>query len=149
MTIKFLFVSALVVVACTYVNSFLFPVQKSIPTAFTAYLAKNMKIVDETSPMIKRMHSKLRVHAAKPTRVSFESQPHKEDCLAHGESKDHLLEKYWFDQRIHSLGNIGISGGFHASIALLVTKHIDNVSYDGLDMRLMVSHCRLALQQAR
>ncbi|KAL7578076.1 hypothetical protein ACA910_015010 [Epithemia clementina (nom. ined.)] len=48
-------------------------------------------------------------------------------------------DEYWFDQRIHSLGNIGIGGGLHASIAPFATKRIDDLAYDGVDLRLVVA----------
>ena len=42
---------------------------------------------------------------------------------------------YWFDERIHRFGNIGIGGRFHALVAPLVTHLIDRLSYDGVDVR--------------
>lgn len=52
-------------------------------------------------------------------------------------------QPYWFDPKIHLLGNTGIKGGFHAAIAPLVTKVIDVAAYEGLDMR---SHIKAELQ---
>lgn len=42
---------------------------------------------------------------------------------------------YWFDERIHRFGNIGVGGWFHALVAPLVTNLIDRLSYDGVDVR--------------
>ena len=42
---------------------------------------------------------------------------------------------YWFDERIHRFGNIGLGGRFHALVAPLVTNLIDRLSYDGVDVR--------------
>jgi SAM-dependent methyltransferase len=42
---------------------------------------------------------------------------------------------YWDDPRIHILGNTGFGGIVHATFAPFVTKLIDNISYDGRDIR--------------
>ena len=44
-------------------------------------------------------------------------------------------EEYWFDSRIHSLGNHGFWGAVHAAVSPLATKVIDVASYHGIDMR--------------
>ncbi|GAX24110.1 hypothetical protein FisN_9Hh363 [Fistulifera solaris] len=46
--------------------------------------------------------------------------------------------EYWFDQRIHSLGNTGPTGALHAAMAIGVTKLIDFVAYDGVNVRKQV-----------
>lgn len=46
--------------------------------------------------------------------------------------------EYWYDQRIHSFGNIGLGGGLHAAVAPMATRRIDDVAYDGVDLRLHV-----------
>lgn len=46
--------------------------------------------------------------------------------------------EYWFDQRIHSLGNTGPTGALHAAMAVGVTKLIDFVAYDGINVRQQV-----------
>ena len=48
-------------------------------------------------------------------------------------------EVYWYNPQIHSLGNVGISGALHAALGALSSHVIDNVAYDGVDMRLQVS----------
>lgn len=48
--------------------------------------------------------------------------------------------EYWFDSRIHTLGNIGIGGAFHAATAPIATKIIDDVAYNGIDIRQQVRH---------
>jgi hypothetical protein len=48
--------------------------------------------------------------------------------------------EYWFDQRIHNLGNIGVTGALHAAIAALATNVIDKVAYGGMDIRQEVSN---------
>ena len=45
---------------------------------------------------------------------------------------------YWFDERIHRFGNIGLGGRFHALVAPLVTSLIDRLSYNGVDVRARV-----------
>lgn len=45
---------------------------------------------------------------------------------------------YWFDPRIHNLGNAGLLGGFHAAIAPLCTFLIDLLAYKGVDARAAV-----------
>lgn len=47
--------------------------------------------------------------------------------------------EYWLDQRIHTLGNVGLGGAFHAALAPLSTKIIDLAAYDGKDIRQEVS----------
>lgn len=42
---------------------------------------------------------------------------------------------YYKDPRIHSFGNHGIKGKIHAEMAPIVTKAIDTVAYEGLDVR--------------
>ena len=47
---------------------------------------------------------------------------------------------YWYDPRIHNLGNRGLMGGLHAAMAPLATRIIDQVAYDGVDVRASVLH---------
>jgi hypothetical protein len=47
--------------------------------------------------------------------------------------------EYWYDSRIHTLGNAGFLGAVHAALAPLSTKIIDVVAYDGRDIRSLVS----------
>ena len=42
---------------------------------------------------------------------------------------------YYFDRRIHNLGNIGYSGKIHAEGALVSTRVIDIIRYNGRDIR--------------
>lgn len=55
-----------------------------------------------------------------------------------GVDKDHE-EEYWFNEKIHTLGNTGVMGGLHAAIAPAATKMIDALAYKGVDVRSMVS----------
>jgi ubiquinone/menaquinone biosynthesis C-methylase UbiE len=48
-------------------------------------------------------------------------------------------EQYWFDERIHTLGNTGFWGAVHAACAPISTKIIDSVAYKGLDIRAKVA----------
>ena len=45
---------------------------------------------------------------------------------------------YWFDERIHNFGNVGLGGRIHALFAPLATRIIDATSYGGVDVRRMV-----------
>lgn len=47
--------------------------------------------------------------------------------------------EYWFDNRIHTFGNTGILGGFHAVVAPLATKMIDVLAYDRVNVREKIS----------
>jgi hypothetical protein len=47
--------------------------------------------------------------------------------------------EYWYDSRIHTLGNVGFWGAVHAAMAPISTKIIDVVAYDGIDIRSLVS----------
>jgi hypothetical protein len=49
-------------------------------------------------------------------------------------------EEYWYDQRIHTLGNVGFGGAVHAACAAVSTKLIDIVAYDGMNVRQKVRH---------
>ena len=42
---------------------------------------------------------------------------------------------YYHDRRIHNLGNLGFQGQVHAETALLSTKIIDRIRYNGRDIR--------------
>jgi hypothetical protein len=55
-----------------------------------------------------------------------------------GTDYDHP-EEYWFDDRIHTLGNHGFWGAVHAAIAPFSTKIIDIAAYHGVDVRLKVT----------
>ena len=39
----------------------------------------------------------------------------------------------------NALGNIGLFGGLHAAVGALSSHVIDNVAYDGVDMRFQVN----------
>jgi ubiquinone/menaquinone biosynthesis C-methylase UbiE len=52
---------------------------------------------------------------------------------------DTHADEYWFDARIHTLGNVGITGGLHAASAAFATKVIDVNAYKGVDVRQQVS----------
>jgi hypothetical protein len=46
--------------------------------------------------------------------------------------------EYWFDSRIHTLGNHGFWGAVHAALAPASTAIIDVAAYDGIDIRRQV-----------
>lgn len=48
-------------------------------------------------------------------------------------------DEYWYDSRIHTLGNVGILGAVHAALAPVSTRMIDEVAYDGVDIRRRVA----------
>eukprot|EP00568_Trieres_chinensis_P004517 CAMPEP_0183306340 /NCGR_PEP_ID=MMETSP0160_2-20130417/10788_1 /TAXON_ID=2839 ORGANISM="Odontella Sinensis, Strain Grunow 1884" /NCGR_SAMPLE_ID=MMETSP0160_2 /ASSEMBLY_ACC=CAM_ASM_000250 /LENGTH=355 /DNA_ID=CAMNT_0025469691 /DNA_START=154 /DNA_END=1218 /DNA_ORIENTATION=- len=48
-------------------------------------------------------------------------------------------QRYWFNARIHTLGNTGPGGGLHAAVSPLATLVIDKVAYKGVNVRKMVS----------
>ncbi|KAJ1635997.1 hypothetical protein T492DRAFT_962414 [Pavlovales sp. CCMP2436] len=47
-------------------------------------------------------------------------------------------QPYWFDERIHNLGNVGLVGGLHAAIAPIITHVIDRLAYKNVDARRQV-----------
>jgi SAM-dependent methyltransferase len=47
--------------------------------------------------------------------------------------------RYWFNSKIHTFGNTGFFGGFHAAVAPVFTKVIDIVAYDGNPVRDEIS----------
>eukprot|EP00592_Proboscia_alata_P003754 CAMPEP_0194379140 /NCGR_PEP_ID=MMETSP0174-20130528/38139_1 /TAXON_ID=216777 /ORGANISM="Proboscia alata, Strain PI-D3" /LENGTH=251 /DNA_ID=CAMNT_0039161627 /DNA_START=218 /DNA_END=973 /DNA_ORIENTATION=- len=48
---------------------------------------------------------------------------------------DSQTEAYWYNPSIHSFGNVGLLGGFHAAFAPIATKIIDSSAYDGINVR--------------
>ena len=46
-----------------------------------------------------------------------------------------LSVPYYYNPKIHSLGNIGIGGKIHANLAYTSTKIIDNIRYKGKNIR--------------
>lgn len=42
---------------------------------------------------------------------------------------------YYFDNRVHNVGNIGPGGWLHAELSPFATKFIDNIRYSGTDIR--------------
>jgi len=42
---------------------------------------------------------------------------------------------YYYDRRIHNLGMLGFPGQIHAESAVLSTRIIDKIRYDGIDIR--------------
>ena len=53
--------------------------------------------------------------------------------------REHDAEEYWFNPVIHTLGNTGFMGAFHAAVGALTTKIIDKVAYKGRDIRSEVA----------
>ena len=47
----------------------------------------------------------------------------------------HINPPYYFNPRIHSLGNVGLGGRVHANLAYASTKIIDRLRYRGRDIR--------------
>ena len=47
----------------------------------------------------------------------------------------HHKDPYYMDGRIHGLGNFGMRGRVHAEIAPMISKMIDFIAYDGVDVR--------------
>mmetsp|Transcript_2962 Transcript_2962/g.8617 ORF Transcript_2962/g.8617 Transcript_2962/m.8617 type:complete len:266 (-) Transcript_2962:447-1244(-) len=45
---------------------------------------------------------------------------------------------YWFNPKIHNLGNVGVMGAIHALVAPLATHLIDRLAYGGADARKLV-----------
>jgi len=51
-----------------------------------------------------------------------------------------ISDYYWSRRDIHTLGNVGVGGFFHAAVAPLATKLIDVFAYNGADVRSLVAH---------
>lgn len=78
-----------------------------------------------------------------PTDTSSIASPnnvhrHAQDRKPWGVDNTHPSE-YWFDDRIHTLGNVGFLGALHAAIAPISTKLIDHLAYEGVDIRQQVA----------
>jgi ubiquinone/menaquinone biosynthesis C-methylase UbiE len=48
---------------------------------------------------------------------------------------DALSVPYYYNPNMHNLGNIGIGGKIHAEFGPFITKFIDNIRYEGRDIR--------------
>jgi len=48
-------------------------------------------------------------------------------------------EEYWYNKRIHTLGNTGTLGALHAAMGPISTIIIDKLAYKGVDVRTQVS----------
>jgi len=48
-------------------------------------------------------------------------------------------DEYWNDPRIHSFGNVGAGGMFHAMVAPIFTKGLDMFAYDDTDLRMLAA----------
>mmetsp|Transcript_24670 Transcript_24670/g.66490 ORF Transcript_24670/g.66490 Transcript_24670/m.66490 type:complete len:296 (-) Transcript_24670:126-1013(-) len=48
-------------------------------------------------------------------------------------------DEYWNDPRIHSFGNVGAGGMFHAMVAPIFTKGLDMFAYDDTDLRTLAT----------
>lgn len=59
-----------------------------------------------------------------------------------GVDKDHP-DEYWFNAKIHTLGNTGMMGALHAALAPFATKMIDDAAYEGVDVRQSVSRTQM------
>lgn len=81
---------------------------------------------DLTAPAKISTTTKIMRHANKHKRWGVDNQQENE---------------YWLDSRIHTLGNCGFWGGVHAALAPISTKMIDNIAYQGVDIRRMVNCC--------
>jgi len=52
---------------------------------------------------------------------------------------DDMPTEYWFDNRIHTFGNVGIFGGLHAACAPLATWLIDEKAYNQTNARELIA----------
>ena len=48
---------------------------------------------------------------------------------------NNFKKPYYFDDRIHNMGNVGLGGWVHAQFSPMATKLIDNIRYNGIDIR--------------
>ena len=46
-----------------------------------------------------------------------------------------VMTPYYFNKNIHNFGNVGFGGFIHSELAPYATKYIDNIRYDGRDIR--------------
>lgn len=46
-----------------------------------------------------------------------------------------IINPYYYDKRIHNLGMTGLSGKIHAETAVISTRIIDKIRYNGIDIR--------------
>ena len=51
---------------------------------------------------------------------------------------NNFRKPYYFDNRIHNMGNIGLGGRLHAELSPFATKMIDNIRYNGNNIRLEI-----------
>ncbi|GKY94305.1 hypothetical protein MPSEU_000396300 [Mayamaea pseudoterrestris] len=126
----------------TVVESFQFhPLQD--PNVMKPFSVKDdvKKVIDEVSkgsdtPLASKTLTD--IHKVTTTIVKPLDSRHAMDRKKWGVDKDYSNE-YWLDKRIHTLGNVGFGGAFHAAVAPLSTKLIDLAAYDGKDIRQEVA----------
>jgi ubiquinone/menaquinone biosynthesis C-methylase UbiE len=100
-----------------------FPTKKHNPS-----LLRPQKLISEkTAPLIKE--------------ACVTSIAHNRQAVTHKKwgVDNAFADEYWYDKRIHTLGNVGFWGAVHAACAPLSTKLIDVLAYEGVDIRQKVS----------
>ena len=60
-------------------------------------------------------------------------------------SYSNFRKPYYFDNRIHNVGNVGLGGFIHANVAPFATKYIDHIRYNKNDIRqdIMIKYKKL------
>ena len=82
---------------------------------------------------------KMKTTSIKSTTMTFSSnQPKTSIRLPQCYLNRNGDKEYWFDNRIHTLGNVGFWGAVHAAMAPVSTKMIDFFAHDGIDIRGVV-----------
>lgn len=48
--------------------------------------------------------------------------------------------EYWFHNKIHTFGNTNVFGGFHAACGPIATRLIDDLAYEGVNVRSVIAN---------
>ena len=109
------------------------PPTAASPTSTTIITTRDVVVVDEITP------DTLAEVGKSIAAQRFVKPRHAESHKKWGVDNTDECFEYWYDSRIHTLGNIGFLGAVHAALAPLSTKIIDNVAYEGQNVRGLVA----------
>lgn len=116
---------------------------KFAASSFALLLAVNAGIVDgfragaERNKLVNRAVDDLLAEVKPKPTVTGEVAPPLRTFFRRVEDPSPF--EYWSRPDIHSFGNMGLGGAFHAIMAPLATKIIDSKAYDGEDVRKKIS----------
>lgn len=124
-SIRQIIISVLSLAACTqgFIEDHHWPKSSTVKPSLETVSTNSLKRTPVTKPSPLVINDKNKSRATRRKKWGVE---------------DNNSDEYWFDQRIHMLGNRGMCGALHAALAPIATKIIDVVAYDGINIRKKV-----------